>query len=93
MLNKINIFNSLLNLTFKIVSKPLTWVASTFPRFYIGKAIAIVLLFFYTIPLLLILTCIGFVVLPYRFNNIKKATEKQNENKRRSKAINTTKGR
>jgi len=93
MVNRIKVFNSLLNLTFKIVSKPLTWAVSTFPRFNIGRAIAIVLLFFYTIPMLLVLTCIGFVVLPYRFNNIKKATEKQNENKRRSKAINTTKGR
>jgi hypothetical protein len=89
MVNRIKVFNSLLNLTFKIVSKPLTWAVSTFPRFNIGRAIAIVLLFFYTIPMLLILTGIGFIILPYRLTN----NNNNNENKRRSKAINTTKGR
>jgi uncharacterized membrane protein len=92
MVNKLKIFNSISELTFKIVSQPLTWVISVFPRFYIGRAIALIMLFFYTIPILLVLILIGFIILPYRLNNIKKATEKQNENKRRSKAINRTKG-
>jgi len=74
MINKV--FDLLLNLTFKIVSKPLTWAISTFPRFYIGKTIAMLLLFFYAIPLLLILTALGFMILPYRLYNIKKASKK-----------------
>lgn len=53
--------NWLLNKTFSWSSAPLTWVISKFNKFNIGKVLAVVILIFYSVPLLSVLMTLSLI--------------------------------
>lgn len=57
------IANYIITLGFMLSSSLPNWAVNYFPKYNIGKILAILLLFFYTMPLLIVFTTVSFVVL------------------------------
>ena len=55
--------NYIIGLGFMLSSAPPNWAVSYFPKYNIGKIIAIILLFFYTMPVLIFFSTVSFIVL------------------------------